>query len=262
MNTLDTEIVAGPLDTPHRAPPERSVAKAPGRLSQALMRLLMKRATVTANEALAEGFQLITLEGQALRDVVWMPGQKIQIAMGSAFLARTYTPIAWNTATGRACILGYSHGTGPGCAWLRDAVPGTRCDIFGPRASLDASRLDGPLAIFGDETSIGLAHALAHSDRVGPVVGGFEVGNVEACSTVTSLLALEGFALVAREAGDAHLAEIEARLPPLAASGSAFVLSGKSGTVQRMRQALKLLAVPSNRIVTKVYWAPGKTGLD
>jgi len=241
---------------------EPPVAKVPGRLSQALIRLLMKRATVTANETLAQGFRLITLEGPALRNVVWTPGQKIQIAMGSAFLARTYTPIAWNAATGRACILGYAHGTGPGSAWLREAVPGTRCDIFGPRASLDINHLDGPLAIFGDETSIGLAHAITQSDRAGPVVGGFEVGNVEACSTVTSQLALDGFALVAREADDAHLARMEARLAPLAASGSAFVLSGKAGTIQRVRQTLKYLAVPPSRIVTKAYWAPGKTGLD
>ncbi|AQR75071.1 siderophore-interacting protein [Sphingomonas sp. LM7] len=242
--------------------PEPNVVKAPGRLNQALIRLLMKRATVTANETLAEGFRLITLEGAALKDVVWTPGQKIQVAMGSAFLARTYTPIAWNAVTGRACILGYSHGTGPGSAWLRDAVPDTRCDIFGPRASLDTSRVDGPLAIFGDETSIGLAHALVHSDRTAPVVGSFEVGNVDACRTVMSKLALDGFSLIAREAGDAHLVEIEARLAPLAASGSAFVLSGKAGTIQRVRQTLKQLGVPSNRILSKAYWAPGKTGLD
>ena len=59
--------------------PERPVAKAPGRIGQALIRLLMKRATVTASERLADGFRLITLEGPALEGIAWTPGQKIQI---------------------------------------------------------------------------------------------------------------------------------------------------------------------------------------
>ena len=141
--------------------PEPRASRVSGRLSRALIRLIMKRATVTANETVADRFRLITLEGPGLVDVVWTPGQKIQIAMGSAFVARTYSPIAWNGAAGRTCILGYAHGAGPGSDWLRAAVPGSSCDIFGPRASLDIGRPSGPLAIFGDETSLGLAYALA-----------------------------------------------------------------------------------------------------
>ena len=116
--------------------PERPVAKAPGRIGQALIRLLMKRATVTASERLARDFRLITLEGPALEGVAWTPGQKIQIAMGSAFTARTYTPIEWNPGTGRACILGHVHGDGPGSAWVRDASPSRQQAVRAFRASL------------------------------------------------------------------------------------------------------------------------------
>lgn len=242
--------------------PERPVAKAPGRLGQALIRLLMKRATVTASERLARGFRLITLEGPALEGVAWTPGQKIQIAMGSAFTARTYTPIEWNPGTGRACILGHVHGDGPGSLWVRDAAPGDMCDIFGPRGSLDAGRMHGPLAVFGDETSIGLAHALAYQDPGRMVAGYFEVGDVEGSCRVAEQLGLDRVALFARAAGDAHVGEMEVRLATLAAGGTGFVLTGKAGTVQRLRQRLKRLAVPSSRIAAKAYWAPGKTGLD
>ena len=55
---------------------------------------------------------------------------------------------------------------------------------------------------------------------------------------------------------------MEVRLATLAAGGTGFVLTGKAGTVQRLRQRLKRLAVPASRIATKAYWAPGKTGLD
>ncbi|WP_404713650.1 siderophore-interacting protein [Sphingomonas sp. MMS24-J13] len=227
-----------------------------------MIRLIMKRAAVTANETLANRFQLICLEGPGLVDVVWTPGQKIQIAMGSAFVTRTYTPIAWNPATGRTCILGYAHGTGPGSDWLRGAVPGSSCDIFGPRTSLAIGRPSGPLAIFGDETSLGLAHALALSGGMEAVVGFFEVEDVEAGRSVAVQLDLQNYTLVGREADDAHLSEFESKLPALADAGATFVLTGKAGSIQRVRRTLKALQVPSRRIRTKAYWTPGKTGLD
>lgn len=55
--------------------------------------LFLKRATVAAVEDVVPCFRLVTLEGLALRDVVWTPGHKLQIGMGSTFVARTYTPI-------------------------------------------------------------------------------------------------------------------------------------------------------------------------
>lgn len=241
---------------------EPRASRASGRLSRALIRLIMKRATVAANETLGDRFRLITLEGPGLVEVAWTPGQKIQIAMGSAFVARTYTPIAWNAATGRTCILGYAHGTGPGSDWLRAAVPGSSCDIFGPRASLDIGPPSGPLAIFGDETSLGLAHALAQSGGTEAVTGFFEVEDVEVGRSVAAQIDLQNYTLVGREAEDAHLSEFESKLPALADAGATFVLTGKAGSIQRVRRTLKALQVPSRRIRTKAHWTPGKTGLD
>jgi hypothetical protein len=55
---------------------------------------------------------------------------------------------------------------------------------------------------------------------------------------------------------------MEATLPELIKAGASFVLTGKAGTIQRLRQRLKQHNVASRRIVTKAYWAPGKIGLD
>ncbi|MCF4166094.1 siderophore-interacting protein [Zavarzinia compransoris] len=241
---------------------ETPAARAPGRLNQALLRLLMKRATIAAIEDLAPDFRLITLEGPALRDVAWIPGQKAQIAMGSAFVTRTYTPMDWDAGRGRSRLLGFMHGDGPGAAWVRGLAPGAACDVFGPRRSLDVGAVAGPLAVFGDETSIGLGHALSRQDESRRVSCHFEVGDVEACRAVAAHLGLGDARLFARTAGDGHLAGMEAALPALAATGAAFVLTGKAGTIQRLRRALKRHAVPAARISTKAYWAPGKTGLD
>jgi len=236
--------------------------RTPGRLSKALMRLLMRRATIVASERLGDRFRLITLEGRALEGVAWAPGDKVQIAMGSAFMARTYTPIEWDAAAGRTRILGYAHGDGPGSAWIRAIGPGDTCDIFGPRASLDLRRLPGPLAIFGDESAIGLACAAAQADRTRPVTCHFEVDAVESARQVAAQLGLRDAMLFERKRDDAHGAEMAAQLPALAAAGASFVLAGKAGTIQALRQRLKEQGIPAARLVTKAYWAPGKTGLD
>jgi len=222
----------------------------------------MRHATVAACETIAERFRLITLEGPALKACAWRPGHKVQITMGSAFVARTYTPIEWDAVAGRTRILGYAHGDGPGSAWVRDAEPGGECDVFGPHRSLDVSGAAGPRAVFGDETSMGLACALQRQDPRRAVVCHLEVNDVAASRCVTTSLGLDEAVLSGRTGNDGHLERMEAALPPLVAAGAAFVLTGKASTIQRLRQSLKRQALPARRIVTKAYWAPGKTGLD
>jgi len=240
---------------------DRSPAKAPGRLSQALLRLLMRRASVVATDRLADCFKLITLEGPALQGVAWAPGQKVQIAMGSAFVARTYTPIAWDASIGRTCILGFAHGDGPGSNWVRGVEPGDECDMFGPRASLDLRRVAGAIAMFGDETSIALAYALVHQDQTRSVTCFFEVDDVEIYQDVLKRLEI-GQATLFPKRNDDVGDTMDASIPALAAAGTHFVLTGKTTTIQRLRQSLKHHGVPSARILAKAYWAPGKTGLD
>lgn len=241
---------------------ERSTAKEPGRMGRTLIRLLMRRAMVVANEALGDRFRLITLDGADFWGVEWIPGQKIQIAMGSAFVTRTYTPIDWDAA-GRLRILGYVHGNGPGSAWVAGVRPGDECDILGPRASLDVSRIDGPIALYGDETSIGLAYAAIHAAASRPVVCHFEVDDAQAAGKVVAKLGIAAATtLYERRPDDDHIADMQESLAARIAADASFVLTGKAGTIQRLRQSLKQRAVPAAHIVTKAYWAPGKTGLD
>ena len=241
--------------------PER-IAREPGRLSKAVMRLWMKPATIVANEQLTDRFHLITLEGPALADITWLPGQKVQIAMGSAFVTRTYTPIEWNPSTGRTCILGYAHGDGPGSAWVRNVAPGDECDVFGPRASLDIGRLSGPLVIVGDETSIGLAYAATRHEPKRPVSACFEVANVESTRRLAADLGLHDVALFAGAHDDAHITAMQETVSNAAATGAFSVLTGNAGTIQALRQNLRLQSISAAHIVTKAYWAQGKTGLD
>ncbi|MFZ5780250.1 MAG: siderophore-interacting protein [Pseudomonadota bacterium] len=242
--------------------PSMESAGTPGRLSRALLRLLMKRATVVATEPLADRFRLITLEGPALQGVAWTPGQKIQIAMGSAFVARTYTPLDWDAAAGRTSLLAYAHGEGPGSRWVRRVRVGDPCDLFGPRKSVDVPDARAPLALFGDETSIGLACALVRREPPRAIAWHFEVDDAPSLSPLVATLGIGGAALYPRRADDAHVTEMEAALPAPIEAGATFVLTGKAGTLQRLRHSLKRQAVPTARVVSKAYWAPGKSGLD
>lgn len=243
--------------------PERPVHAPPGRIGQAWLRLLMRQVRIVATERLAERFKLITLEGTALANVAWTPGQKIQIAMGSACAARTYTPLEWNAVAGRTCILGFEPGDGPGSAWVRTVEAGDSCDLFGPRGSLDLRRMPRTAALFGDETSIGLAYALAHQDPARSVTCLFEVAE-DTGSTQQALtqLGMGEARLFAKRDGEMHLEAMEATIPALAAASAGFVLTGRAGMVQRLRQTLRRYGVPAANILTKAYWAPGKTGLD
>lgn len=229
-------------------------------LRSAITRLVTKRLTIVACEPLARDMVLLTLEGAALIGASWKPGQKLQIAMGSAFDTRTYTPIDWDARHGRTRILGFAHGSGPGSDWLRDAKVGDTCDVLGPRRSISDHGLQGPIAVFGDETSLGLACALARDTRT--LSFHFEVGDVAAIEQVVARLGLRDATLVSRMPEDGHLEAVAAVLRPAAAAGWSFMLTGRALLIQRLRVELKQLEVPAERFVTKAYWAPGKAGLD
>ncbi len=110
-----------------------------GWLGKTLSQWFMKSVLVGHCEPLGERFRLITLESPQFRGLEWRAGQKIQIAMGSTFTTRTYTPIEWDADAGRTRILGAAHDVGPGSAWVRDVRPGETCEVFGPRGSLRCS---------------------------------------------------------------------------------------------------------------------------
>lgn len=106
----------------------------------------------------------------------------------------TYTPIEWDEIAGSTGILGYMDRDAPGSAWVRRPAVGDEYDMLGPRNSLDASEVSSPLAVFGDETSLGLAYALQSSVPGRTTTCRFEVRNVadaepvlQACNIKASL---------------------------------------------------------------------------
>jgi NADPH-dependent ferric siderophore reductase len=89
-----------------------------------------------------------------------------------------------------------------------------------------------------------------------------EVGDLADTRRVLARLGLSHAQLFARDESDDHIAQMEAGLSSLAADGATFVLTGRAPAIQRLRQRLRQLDVPSARVMTKAYWSPGKAGLD
>ena len=237
------------------------MAQSAGALNRAVARMIAKQAKIIAVETLADGFVELALEASGFRDVAWTPGGKVQIAMGSVFETRTYTPIDWDVARGHIRIVGFLHGAGPGSAWLRGAKPGDTCHVLGPRHSLDVRSVAGPIAFYGDETSIGLAYAVSRQNASSCSYR-FEASDPESLRQVTDTWGLRDVNVVARGVDDDHLGAWTAEVPALAAAGATFILTGKAQTIQQLKAILKRAGVQSSRMVSKAYWAPGKLGLD
>lgn len=244
------------------APPRRDRRFGP--LESTLARWFTRPASVREVRSIGDDFRLITLGGDGLRGAAWVPGQKVQLLLGG-WVQRTYTPLAWDGASGTTQLLAYAHGEAPGSDWARHVEVGQLCAVFGPRASLDLDALPRPGLIFGDETSFGLAHALRFTaSGTAGVELVLEVSSLEVARAALDAVGVNGAHLVERRPDDAHLAELDALIVRLRDQRAieGWVLSGAAPSIQTLIQRLRRLGVARGRIQSKAYWAPGKAGLD
>ena len=236
----------------------------PGLLESAVLKLFTRSAQVLHIEDIGAAFRLVTLGGEALRKVEWTPGDKIQIQLGG-WTQRTYTPMGWDAENGRTRILVHLHDSGgPGTQWARTLRIGDDCIVFGPRKSVRLVPPQSAVIVFGDETSLGLAAALADQMSAPTVLGLFEVSRPADAAPVIERLELNGAGICARIENDGHFGELEARMSALLAAHPAadIVLTGRAGAIQRISRLLKSSDIDASRRQSKAYWAPGKTGMD
>ena len=225
--------------------------------------VLFREAEVTDARAVGGAFRHIDLAGAGLVGLAWTRGDKVQVFLPGVG-TRTYSPLAWDADAGTTSLLAHVRGAEtPGDRWAATVARGDRCRIFGPRASLATG--GKPFVVFGDETSFGLARALAGAGGLGRAV--FEVTSAAACREASATLELGEVALVERAAGDAHLNEVHERLAAArAASPDAVVLlTGHARSIATLRRFGKRDGGAANPYLgakTRAYWADGKAGLD
>lgn len=225
-------------------------------LPRLLTRLFFRQAVITAHQALAPGLFMISVQGQALEGLSWSPGDKLQIKVGPGMTNRTYTPIDWNPETGETRFVAHALAHGPGSEWVRHARVGQSVSVMGPRRSLDLSASPAATGVLvGDETSISLAAAWRPARIV------LEVDRPEHIHALLRTWHLQA-ELVARQSDDAHLPALSALVLAGAEAASRYVLTGRARTIQSLLPTLRADGVPRNRLLSKAYWAAGKTGLD
>jgi ferric-chelate reductase (NADPH) len=232
-----------------------------GALESALLKLWARPATIIEVQALTERFHLVTLEGEALKDARWRPGQKIQIRLEN-FASRTFTPHVWDRDEGVAQLLMYRH---EWAAWLSQAAAGDECMVFGPRDSVDLGALGRSLLFFGDESSLGLARALkATAQGFRDVHFVLETSSPGETQEVIDAMNLPATTLIERARDDAHMTDTATALRQLVEVHSPrdIVLSGKARSIQRLERFLSGIGIPGSQLHTRPHWSPGKTALD
>lgn len=230
------------------------------RLESLVNSLLLKRTRVRAVEALGEHFRLIDLVGDDPAALKFQPGDKVQVRV-APWTMRTFTPLVNVTSdpaaapAGSLRLLVFHHAATPAGAWVRALSTGDEVEFFGPRRSIPLETLSGPHALFGDETSVGVAQAL-HT-CAGHHRSYLETDHPAELREVLERLQMHETTVVQRERADEHLGELAQQLRALA---GALVFTGKAQSIQALRAHL---GAEKRRIAkTKAYWSVGKVGLD
>ena len=236
------------------------MASAKAFIGSVLGQFLFHNATVTLAREPAPGFRWLELEGSSLRGESCEAGDKVQVYLPAVGM-RTYTPLAWNSQKGTVAFLVYLHGSGPGSEWGRRVSVGDKVQFMGPRHSLKMGERPGPVVLFGDETSLGVAWSL-RQDGQRDVTSVLEVSQRAQVAPMLRELGLEG-SDVERQAGDAHLGEVHERLRAALqkAPGAQLVMTGRAQSIQTLKARFKT-GGDSPPGKNKAYWSVGKTGLD
>lgn len=219
-------------------------------------RFLLRMSHVTRRETFGR-FVRVDLAGDSLRDAGFRAGDKVQAFLPEGGM-RTYSPLHWSG--GSTSLLVFQHGAGPGSAWAGSLVEGTEVGFFGPRRSIDVSPVEGPLVVFGDETSVAVAVALSRARPTRAVTAVLEVGDMgEVRAALDGVGALLDVHLVRRHPDGAHLGDTTQRLRAALGTGGYGVFTGRAASIQAVKRGLAGVEFSSK---TKAYWAEGKRGLD
>jgi ferric-chelate reductase (NADPH) len=238
------------------------MAKMTERLADLASDAFLKSAKVTEVSQLSPGFVKVGLEAEAFRGARWIPGAKLQFRPKRGVLSlRTYTPIEWDGERGTTSLIAFTHGAGPAAGWFRQVAPGDPCEVFGPRGSIDLRDLSGRVVFVGDESSVGLACALATITK--DVQHVFESADPAELTTVLTELGFAGrFTAAPRDSDRAPLLQLTRKSAAEATEPFDLVVTGDAATVHAFRRGTRQWPQQAKRTKTRAYWAEGRTGLD
>jgi NADPH-dependent ferric siderophore reductase len=227
-------------------------------------RTFFRELTITQVRDVGRRFRRLTVRASNGSPIPFDPGDKLQIMVPESG-PRTYTPFGFDAVRDTFDLLVHEHRGTPGTSWSRLASRDDRIHVLGPRSSLALGSLEGPVVLFGDETSFAVARALEERrGRVGALTSVFEVSDRDDSTVALDDLGLADRVLMERTTGAAHLDEIEARIRASLVEhpGAHLVMSGSAQSIQSLRASLRARPVPRAGDKVKAYWSLGKRGLD
>lgn len=234
------------------------------RVRDTFSRLVFPELVVEEVRDVSPHFRRIRVSSAGLRSASVSPGDKLQIMILESG-PRTYSPFAHDPGAGTVDVLAYVHGDTPSSAWIRSLTGGERCRALGPRGSLALTSFRGPVVLFGDETSFGVAAALSLARGVTDGLSFvFECSQPDEARAVLAELGLASFEVMGRQPALAHAGAVDAGIRAALArhSGALLVLTGHAQMIQAVRAALKKDPPKYAGQKVKAYWADGKRGLD
>jgi NADPH-dependent ferric siderophore reductase len=255
------------------------MSKITDRVLDAAAQAFFRTADVAGLTPIGDRFVQLNLAGADLRGVSWVPGQKVQLRT-KGLTTRTLTPTGWDRDAGRTSVLVYLHDDDhnddgdrrdgqDGEATLlgrkiRSLEVGQPCQMFGPRSSLDLSRLEAAPILVGDETSFGLALAWRTHRPDDPARHVFEASDPAAAEHVLAHVGIAGAELFPSGGDTAAADELARRVGELVAAHPAapLVLTGKAQTIRHLRAALKAAGQSRHPVKVKAYWDENRAGLD
>ena len=218
-------------------------------------------------ETVEGNLRLITFSGDDIRDMVWSPGDMVQLILsGSTLLGkwelRSYTPFAVDPKKGTMQILAAIHGQALGSDWFASAQIGTRCRFVSPKHPLSLSKPQRPMVFFGDETSFGTAIAMRQTTQgYNGAEFIFEVGSEGDARAALSRFGLTHATFLSRSADDGHLDALERSVLEASHKAAHVILTGKATSIQRLNKALRSAGLSGRQLTNVPYWSPGKKGL-
>ena len=215
--------------------------------------------TVSQVEAVDQNLRRVTFAGN-LSGCRYQPGNVIEFRVSERDM-RHYTPSRFEPESGQCEVLFFLHGPAVGTEWVKSLQPGQEFKLMGPGGHLAYQPEARRHLIFGDESALGLACALARaSAQAGQQVSClFELEAAHAHWPELLGLPATVVAKSSAEPAAASLAALETLLAEPA--DTAFYLSGRAQSIQRVLRLLKQKGVSRRQIQTEPYWADGKKGL-
>ncbi|MDR6320190.1 siderophore-interacting protein [Actinoplanes couchii] len=227
----------------------------------------LTEAVVTRAVPLEGRMRAVTLGGPALAGLSVRPGQQVRIQVPAANrfvdrlggVLRTYS--IWEYDGESMHLRVFDHGDGPGAQWGREARPGDVVHLMKPQGDFVCRPSEYHL-FAGDETA-----SVAFGPMIRGLAGDAAVHTVVEVDTEHEQLPLPTGTVWLHRKGrpanrSAELVAAVAALDLPDRPGTAY-LAGEAGTIQMIRAHLVRDRGWNRRdVLTKPFWAPGKTGMD